>query len=106
MAQEVIVVNSSKIYSGMVRLTANRSRMKLPDVPIPDGRVVLIKNNPNNPIGTIIYIDSEDITENSWPILPGEIIGYYTKNANAITVGVQTIAVGVTLLVNYTVEVD
>lgn len=104
--QKVTTLNCDAIRCDGVYINSTRPRLNLPDVPIPDGQILQIKNNPGNPIGTIIFVDFGDLKTFSWPLSLGETVGYEVKNASAITVGVFTIAVGTQLIVNFTVEVN
>jgi hypothetical protein len=99
--------NAKNFKSGGVRLTSRESRVKLPDVSVPDGMTLFVKNNTGNPAGTIIYVGQDNsIDELSWSLLPGEMVGLDIKNANLITVGFLVGAPVNPLIVNYIVEVN
>lgn len=64
---------------------ANRA-LQLPDTEIPDGFALVLKGDPGN--ANIIYIGDSAATctnvNQSWPLLPSEIVGYYLKNSKAL----------------------
>jgi hypothetical protein len=75
---------------------------------IPDMRMIQVMSNPANPIGSIVLVDGNSVNQNSYPLAPGQTIGFNVKNSSAIWVGVTGAAllVFLPLIVNYIVEVD
>jgi len=99
--------NATNFKSGGLRITARDSRQRLPDIKIPDGMTLFVKNNPANPMGTIIYVGQDNtFDELSWSLLPGEMVGLDVKNANVVTVGFLVGTPANPLIVNYIVEVN
>jgi hypothetical protein len=105
-ASLVAVINSTKIRSGTIILTATQPIQQLPGFEIPDGRTILLMSNPGNPLASIIYVDGvqPSLTAiTSWPLIPGQTVGYQVKNANAVWVAATATF---PLILNYTVEVN
>ena len=100
----VYIPNSNKIICGVIILTVTNPRLQLPSIVIPDTRAIQLLSNPLNPVGSIIFVDSLTISNiTSWPLAPGQTIGYYVQNANALYVGATAMF---PLMLHYTVEVD
>jgi hypothetical protein len=78
------VKNTRRIRCGSITLQAAADGpQRLPAGEIPDGHVYLIKSSPGNAVGSFVMIAGKatrNISE-SWPIAPGEIVGYRIKDS-------------------------
>ncbi|MGA2669874.1 MAG: hypothetical protein ABSF21_00400 [Dehalococcoidia bacterium] len=104
-AQEVFVANSDGIYCDNVILLPNQPKQRLPGHEVPPGMHVLIKSDPGNPLGSIVYVDGHPVGSKSWPLVPNEEVAYRVNNTDAIFVGVLGAIAG-QLIIDYTLEAD
>ena len=105
---QVIVPNSFRVLSNAIILTVNQPVQQLPNIKVPDMRQIQIMSNPGNAIGSVVLVDGLYVNQHSYPLAPGQTIGYAVKNANVIFVGVVGAALlaFLPLIVNYTVEIN
>lgn len=107
LATVVSIKNSTKVRSGILTLTQTQPVQQLPNLTIPDGRVLLILSDPGNPLISIIYVDgvqpSLASVATAWPLVPGQSVGYQVTNANCIWAASPA---NYPLVLHYTVEVD
>jgi len=103
---EVFIENSKKPYANVVILTAQQPRQQLPALHIPNDREIVIMSNPGNPPLSIVLVDGQQVSNTSWPLVPGQEVNYQVKDASSVFVGSVGPFPPGGLIVNYTVEQD
>ena len=103
---QAYVENSNRPYANRVILTAQQPRQQLPALPIPNDRAIVLLANPGNPPLSIILVDGQQVSDTSFPLVPGQPLEYKVKDASSIYVGSLGPFPAGGLIVNYTVEID
>jgi len=103
---QVFVENSNRPYANVVILTQQQPRQQLPALPIPNDRSIVIMSNPGNPPLSIVLVDGHQVSNTSWPLVPGQPVEYKVKDASSVFVGSVGPFPANGLIVNYTVEQD
>ena len=103
---QAFIENSKKPYANVVILTAQQPRQQLPALHIPNDRAIVLMSNPGNPPLSIILVDGQQVSNTSYPLVPGQDVSYRVKDASSIFVGSVGPFPAGGLIVNYTVEQD